>query len=182
MADFIPLGRLHLRPLQFYLKCFFKTHQDHIEKVVPLQPIFFQYLLWWESEDNLMAGDPLHPPEPVVTLITDASLSGWGAHLGTQTVSSQWSEQEASLHINLLELKAVLLAIKALLNQIRGKCIRILSDNTTVVSYIRRQGGTQSLSLYLLTRELFLFCQEQGIFLRVAFIPGKRNVLADSLS
>ena len=27
-CDMIPLGRLHLRPLQFYLKCFWKAHKD----------------------------------------------------------------------------------------------------------------------------------------------------------
>lgn len=38
------------------------------------------------------------------------------------------------------------------------------------------------MQLFALTREIFLFCQSHHIFLRVAFIPGRRNVLADSLS
>ena len=53
---FHPPLALHVRPLQFYLKCFYVPHRDPLEAVIPLTPIFFKSLEWWESEDNLLAG------------------------------------------------------------------------------------------------------------------------------
>ena len=54
----------------------------------------------------------LHPLQHALQLFTDASNEGWGAHLGDYTARGLWSKSEGDLHINLLELKAVLLALK----------------------------------------------------------------------
>jgi hypothetical protein len=45
-------------------------------------------------------------------MFVDASLEGWGAHLEDQVTSELWSLEEKNLHINVLELTAVLLAIR----------------------------------------------------------------------
>ena len=45
---------------------------------------------------------------------------GWGAHLGDSTARGAWSPIESHLHINFLELKAVLLALKSLLVPSQG--------------------------------------------------------------
>ena len=58
----------------------------------------------------------------------------------------------------------------------------VASDNSTVVSYIRRQGGTHSISLCAETRDLLLWCAKHRISLRAKHIPGRDNVLADYLS
>ena len=42
-----------------------------------------------------------------------ASNQGWGAHLQNMTVSGNWTHQEKLLHINVLQLKAVFLALKS---------------------------------------------------------------------
>ena len=55
----------------------------------------------------MLKGCPLHAEEHNLLLFTDASVKGWGAHLGDLTVSGLWSDTEANLHINILELKAV---------------------------------------------------------------------------
>ena len=65
-----------------------------------------------------------------------------GGHLGNQDVSHAWSREEASLHINLLEMKAVIQTLAHFALQVSGKSVLVMSDNTTVVSYIKRQGGT----------------------------------------
>ena len=46
---------------------------------------------------------PLVHPQPDFYLFTDASLVGWGAHLGDLSVSGQWSVQWSKEHINVLE-------------------------------------------------------------------------------
>ena len=55
-------------------------------------------------------------------------------------------------------------------------------DNSTVVSYINKQGGTHSTSLLRLTVEFFLWLESQGIIVRARHIPGCMNVIADHLS
>ena len=58
----------------------------------------------------------------------------------------------------------------------------IATDNTTVVAYINKQGGTHSHLLLRLVVDLFLWFQTQDITLRARHIPGCLNVIADSLS
>ena len=53
------------------------------------------------------------------------------------------------------------------------------SDNSTVVAYINRQGGTRSTSLCFRTWSLLLWCQSICTSLHG---PGIRNTLVDSLS
>ena len=70
------------------------------------------HLDWWLDETKVLTGQPWHPLQHAVQLFTDASNEGWGAHLGDSTARGVWSPMESRLHINLLELKAVLLALK----------------------------------------------------------------------
>ena len=67
---------------------------------------------------------------------TDSSLTGWGALIvGTEKqTKGLWTEEEKRYHINYLELLAVFLGLKALLNQVTDSHIRIMTDNTTTVS------------------------------------------------
>ena len=57
----------------------------------------------------------------------------------------------------------------------------ISTDNTTVVSYINKQGGTHSPNLCIEVWEILHWCLEHDIVIRVCHIPGKFNILADHL-
>ena len=54
-------------------------------------------------------------------------------------------------------------------------------DNTTAVSHIYSM-GSRSLNCNQITRELWVWCANHGIWLSAAHIPGKENVLADKES
>ena len=58
----------------------------------------------------------------------------------------------------------------------------VTTDNSTVVSYINKQGGTRSPTLLRLTVDLFLWLEAQNITVRARHIPGCLNVIADHLS
>ena len=47
-----------------------------------------------------------------IHLFTDSSSEGWGAHSEQTSTKSMWSDKERRLHINVLELKAVSLALQ----------------------------------------------------------------------
>ena len=78
-------------------------------------------------------------------LFTNASLSGWGASLSSgDFISGSWSVIDSKLHINLLELKAVYLALSHFIAVLEGKSISIRCDNSTSIAYINKLGGTQA--------------------------------------
>ena len=136
----VPLGRLHMRPIQWHLKNQWRIPES-LEKEIPIPRSLHQHLLWWTKETNVLVGQPLHPMRHAAQIFTDASKEGWGAHLGDFTANGTWSVPESHLHINFLELKAVLLALKQFQHLVQGKVVLVATDNTTVVAYINKEGG-----------------------------------------
>ena len=106
------LGRLHMRPIQWYLKRHWHV-LEVLEKEIPIPPALHPHLDWWLDEKNVLRGQPLHPLRHAIQVFTDTSNEGWGAHLEDSTARGVWSEPESHLHINFLELKAVFLALKS---------------------------------------------------------------------
>ena len=93
-----------------------------------------------------------------------------------------WSGRHLTWHINRLEMLAVFLALKHFLPDLRGRHVLVRTDNTTVVSYINRQGGLRSRPLYRLALQILVWSQGNLLSLRAAYIPGHLNVGADALS
>ena len=58
-----------------------------------------------------MKGLSLSVPVPTLTLYTDASNLGWGAYLEGSWALGLWSPLQQKEHINLLEMKAIHLAL-----------------------------------------------------------------------
>ena len=97
----VPLGRLHMRPIQWHLKRHWRVPES-LEKEIPVPRSLHPHLLWWTKEANVLTGQPLHPLSHAVQIFTDTSKEGWGAHLGDVTARGDWSVPESHLHINLL--------------------------------------------------------------------------------
>ncbi len=74
-------------------------------------------------------------------LMTDASLTDWGAILEGRSCQGLWKDHHLSWHIDRLEMLIIFLALKNFLADLRGHHVLIHSDNTSVVSYINHQGG-----------------------------------------
>ena len=115
-----------------------------------------------------------------IILQTDASSSGWGARIlhGAST-GGRWSQNEIHWHINVLELKAVHLALLALCKFESNNHVQIQSDNTTAVSYIREMGGSHSVQCNAIAREIWTWCRVKNIWLTATHIPGSLNWGAD---
>ena len=183
-ADLVLLGRLHLRPLQMCLLSVWKPHILPLDHPISINGMIRSHLQWWINPIRFETGTSIHPPDPKFFLYTDASHYGWGAHLEPTTLSfhGRWTENQSQLHINMLEMMAIRLALKQAKTFIHHSCIMISTDNTTVVSYINKQGGTHSPNLCVEVWKILNWCLEQDIVIRVRRIPGKFNILADRLS
>ena len=102
--------------------------------------------------------------------------------MGQTHLSGTWNHRELREHINKLELRAIFYALKELEKTVTGKVIAVFADNTTTLSYIRKQGGTRSWTLFRLVEELLRWTEERNIVLLPRFVDGKSNVVADALS
>ena len=177
----VHLGRLHMRPIQWHLKNSWHVPES-LEKVIPIPKSLHPHLRWWLLEENVLSGQPLHPIRHALQLFTDASKEGWGAHLNDRTARGSWSLPESRLHINYLELKAVLLALKEFTDLCTGQIVLVATDNTTVVSYINKEGGMRSGPLCALLWRILTWCSQRQVTLKARHIPGRLNVIADKLS
>src|SRR5207253_1604098 len=158
------------------------TSNDY-EFRLPLDRSFhIQELLWWTKPQNLIAGVPLHEPQPQATMMTDASLRGWGAHVGDRVASGIWSHRQQGEHINVLELMAIRQGLLSFLPILSNKIVQVQADNTTALAYLKKGGGTHSSRLHNLTSEIFRLCETHHVTLLPLHIPGRLNVLADALS
>ena len=132
-------------------------------------------ILWWL--ENLDNPREIRREDPTVELFTDASMEGWGAHTGHDQTGGRWHHQEIE-HINVLELKAILFGLKSLC---RGKKthIRIRTDSTTALAYVKNMGGTKSEACAEVATEIWDWAQTNECWLSITHIPGVENVLAD---
>ena len=94
----VPMGKLHMRPFQWYLKTHWKYPQSSGHSNIMLRDFEKPSELVWRDPNNVLIGCPLHAEEHDLLLLTDASVKGWGAHLENLTVSGIWSDTEANLH------------------------------------------------------------------------------------
>ncbi|XP_052680299.1 uncharacterized protein LOC128161099 [Crassostrea angulata] len=180
--DLVPLARLKMRPIQFCLLSQWRPHVDELDHLIQMDSFLIPHLLWWIERGNVLAGTSILSFRADLTLWTDASTYGWGAHLEDRNVSGKWMVIEQSSHINLLELSAVENALHHFRDNVKHRQVLLRTDNSTVVSYINRQGGTKSAALCVMTWRILHWCHLLGIQLKAAHIPGKKNVIADQLS
>ena len=140
------------------------------------------HLQWWLEEDNMLQGQALHPVKHALQIFADASKEGWGAHLNEHTARGTWCLPESKLHINYLELEAVFLVLKEFEDLCSGKIILVATNNTTLVSYINKEGGMSSGPLCALLWRILTWCTKKQVTLKARHIPGRPNVVADKLS
>ena len=110
MEKTVKLGRIHKRPFQWHLKTHWRYPMP-LDTPITWNQKIIQHETWWLDPQNVLQGEFLHPREHKKLIFTDASNAGWGTHLNQASTGGLWSQHEKHLHINLLELKAVFLAL-----------------------------------------------------------------------
>jgi len=148
-----------------------------------------QEIRWWIDNVHSAKRDIDHGKFNFC-LTTDASQEGWGAvfsclphNTDTRSTEGRWTVDEKVDHINVLELTAGFLGLKAFCAQLTRKAhIQLFMDNTTAISYINHMGGSHSTACNGLAKQIWLWCQERNIWLTAVHIPGRLNVIADARS
>ncbi len=179
----VPLGLLHMRPLQHWLygripRWAWKRGTYRVQ----ITPACRKTFRPWSDPSFLRAGVPLEQVSRHAVVFTDASTTGWGATYNGHAVSGVWTGPQLHWHINCLELLAVRLALSRLRGRLQRKDVLVRTDNTATVAYINRQGGLRSRRMSQLARHLLLWSQKHLRSLRAIHIPGVFNRAADELS
>ena len=137
----------------------------------------------WRRRAYLEAGVPMGAiPARRELVTTDACLSGWGAVWQGRTAQGRWSGRDVAQHINVLELRAVQLALASFLPHLTGRHVLVRSDNMATVSQVNHQGGTRSARLLRVSQSLLTWASPRLASLRAVYLPGAQNRAADFLS
>jgi hypothetical protein len=140
-----------------------------------------QELEWWCNELQIWNGRSMIRPSPdvVMNMTSDASKKGWGATCNGMKTQGVWSVKERSLHINVLEMKAAMFAVKSFTKQQKNIHVHIQVDNKTTVANINKMGNTKSTDLIQVTKEIWDYCLQNMIMITAEYLPGKLNTQAD---
>lgn len=148
-----------------------------------LPPSLNEDFRWWLSIlSDSQQKNFIRTGNYILEIFSDASLTGWGAACATSRTHGWWSEEDRSLHINALELKAAFYALKSFAFAYRDCDILLRLDNTTALSYINRFGSVRFPLLSSIAKDIWQWCEEKNIFLFASYIPSSENVVADGES
>ena len=141
-------------------------------------------LLWWIKDSGFRGNSATSwsPPKSDVDVWSDASPWGEGAvNSHGDYFQRSWTETESCQHINLLEIRAAKEGIQELVDP--HETVRPHIDNTTACAYIRKIGGTRSVSLCQESLKLWREVVSRDVHVLSPFwLSSLDNLEADFLS
>lgn len=177
----VQYGKLHYRNLEIDKNKALAKNKGNYQATMCLSSDAKSDLIWWaqniKNESNFINRNVAE-----IEIKSDASKLGWGAICGSYTAQGMWTSTEKCLHINLLELTAVLFALKSFALYIRGKHVKVYIDNYTAVRYVNEMGGTKSPDSNTVAKEIWMWCIQNNVWITACHLPGELNVEADSES
>ena len=177
----VEFGELYYKLIEYEKIQSLKLNLGDYDAYMSLSEKAITDIRWWLSNALSSMKQICHKPVSV-TLYTDASELGWGAVVNHHSRNGQWNDNDKSLHINVLELKAIFNGLRLLCQDVYHANIKVLSDNMTAVAYVKNMGGTHSLACLNEARKIWEWAIEHDNWLTPAFIPGVDNVEADLAS
>ena len=177
-----PYAAVHYRALQRCVTSYLSKGFSY-ETIISVSRSARKDLEWWIATTYPLPARSLYSFSPDITLFSDSSSTGWGGWTtNNKSTFGFWSQIESSLHVNFLELKAVLMLFQCFFRQSSNCSILIRTDSSTVVAYINKQGGSCSARLCSLALKLWEFCIQRNIMIKAVHVPGIDNSEADALS
>lgn len=170
----VDYGKLFYRKLEKGKIEALRKNYGNFESEMFISNCMRQDLEWWINNIHLQVR-VIDRGNPVVEIQTDSSLAGWGAVFDGKPFGGRWSIEESENHINVLELMAILFALKALVDRLENKHVKVLSDSTTAVCYVNNMGGIKSDKCDAVSRDIWFLCMSKGIWISCAHIPGVEN-------
>jgi hypothetical protein len=174
---------LYFRRLQGIQGQLLKTHGyvDYDNKI-DMQGQVASELDWWILHFQDIKPAPITYPKIVMTIFTDSSLRGWGAHSNGRSIQGRWDKESQKEHINYLELMAIKNGLWSFAKDLSNGTIQVYSDNSSAVAVLRKLGSIRSQRLNALALEIWEWAMEKSLIILALHIAGKSNTLADQAS
>ena len=137
-------------------------------------------LTWWIESLRFCNDRTFSQLNPQVIIQTYASLTRWGAVYNGVPTSVQWSEEERTLHINVLELLAIKLALVSFSKWKKMKAIHFQKDNKAAWSYLLKMGGTKNDHIRLI-KEIWHYLLNHNMAITAEYLPSVLNIVADRI-
>ena len=174
----VKYGPLWYRNLEENKKTALQRSKGNFEKKVWISDLAQDELKWW-TENIMTVFNTIEVEEPCQIIYTDASLKGWGCTTGLMRTGGEWTAVEALDNINVLELRAVFMALN-ICTKNRSNChFRIMTDNITTMTCINKMGTSHSLACNKETKKIWQLCAKKNIWISAAYITSKENMIAD---
>ena len=178
----VDYGQLYYRDIEIEKIHALKMAKGNFDVNMEITDKMKKEIIWW-SCNIYTQSRVLDRVNPQIILQTDASLSGWGAVLIDNKTGGRWTPDEQKYHINYLELLAILYGLKSFESQL--KCfthVKILTDNTTAVSYVNKMGGIKSICCNTIAKSIWFWAKKHNVWLTASHIAGTENTIADAES
>ena len=146
---------------------------------------FFAGLKWWLVFMKQFNGKTkILDDKPITNIQCDACTEGGGAYFSGDYMYINWNIDMPDiypLHIDCKEIIIMVLAIFKWSITLQNKRVLMYTDNMTAKSTINKMSSKNSIVMTYL-RLLFFVQAYYNFSITAIFIPGKRNILADSIS
>ena len=116
---------------------------ESLEKVIQVPRSLHPHLQWWLKEDDVLTGQPLYPIVCSANIYRRINRRVGRSLKRAHGRRNRVPPGKQAAH-NYLELKAGFLALKEFQEFCSNKIVLVATDNTTVVSYIDKEGGMRS--------------------------------------
>ena len=111
-------------------------------------------MIWW-TENIMSAFTDVHSDhsEPDFVLFTDVPLTGWGCSCEIGRTGGHWDYTEAQNNVNVLELKAALLALQSFAREKANIHVRLVIDHATAIACVSKMGTSHSVQCNAVTKK-----------------------------
>lgn len=164
----VPRGAAYIKTLEIAKNKALKFKRGNFDAKMSIPTDAWTDINWWVI--NLPhARRHIQVPRPEITIYTDASLMGWGAYTHQSdsrpiTTGGRWKPEETAYHINVLELKAIHHGLRSLVNTSVSH-VKVMTDNTTAIAYIKNMGGVQSEDCNKEAKRIWQYCEQHNMWL-----------------
>jgi len=179
----VKFARLYTRYIEIDKNYALTDNAHDYEAHMTLSRESIEELGWWINNSRYEYR-PITETSPDYTIFTDASKLGWGCFDPQTGISQggQWTDTEKIAHINELELMAAWYGLKCLCLTLSDCHVKLMTDNTTTMVCINKQGSARSRRCNRIARLIWFWCIERDIWISSAHCPGIYNIEADEAS
>ena len=167
-----------------YLHKILRCKQNYKYLAFRVPPCILRDLRFWLKYTSLIKevsmDSIINEPSEVIVGASDACDDGAGFCVGQKWAYYKFEGEQKEWHINQKEAHAVITLLHNMKDELRGKKLILLVDNTALFYSMAKHWGSERMMPCIY--EMCLLMMQNNIRVWFEWIPTKCNVLADALS